>query len=285
MRIAMSGSHGLIGSALTEALEARGHTVQPISRTEVPNLSDVEIVINLAGANIAGRRWTESYKHEILSSRLAVTRSIVAALNAEARKGRSLTFVSGSAMGFYGSRGSEDLPEEAPGGGGFLADVCRAWEGEASRADATHRLVVLRTGHVLAPEGGLLAPQRPLFKAGLGGPIGKGLQWQPWIHIDDYVRGVLHVLERDTIAGPVNMAAPHPVRQRDFARAFGQSLGRSGTFPTPELGPTLALGREMTRELLLASQKAVPGVLLDTGFRFEHPEVEEALASLASQNA
>lgn len=280
MRIAMTGSHGLIGSALTSALEADGHTVTRLGREGAYSLADQDAVVNLAGAGIANKRWSDDRQLEIYSSRIGVTRRVVDALAVEAERGHSLVFLSGSAVGFYGSRASEELTETSEAGTGFLADVVQDWEDEAVQAHASHRTVLLRTGHVLAARGGLLGPQRPLFQLGLGGPLGNGTQFLSWITLEDYVRAAIHLLTRSTLEGPVNMTGPAPVRQRDFARAFGASLNRPAVLPTPMVAPRLLLGSEMVEELLLASQRALPNALLTDGFVFRHTEVQGALNSL-----
>lgn len=282
MRCAITGSHGLIGEALVEGLEADGHTITRLGRDTVPDLRDQDAVINLAGASIAGGRWTAKYKKTIRSSRLDVTGNVVTALNREAERGHSLTFLSGSAVGFYGSRTSEYLTERSTTGSGFLADVCLAWEATAMTAHASHRTVLLRTGHVLSRRGGLLGPQRPLFQAGLGGPLGNGTQFMPWIMREDYVRAVRHILATESIRGPVNMTSPNPVRQREFAEAFARSLGRPALVRTPAWAPRLVLGREMTEEMLLSSQRAVPTVLEDSGFEWKYTMIQPALDSLTS---
>ena len=283
MHIAITGSHGLIGHALVQALRERGDHVKRLSRSHVPDLTHQDAVINLAGANIAGRRWSRAYKNEIRDSRLGVTQRVVEALNREAARGHALTFLSGSAVGFYGSRASEELTERSSLGSGFLASVVRDWEKTAATAHSLHRTVYLRTGHVLAPHGGILGPQRPLFKAGLGGPIGQGTQFLPWITLDDYVRAVLHLLDNPEVSGPVNMTGPQPVRQRDFAAAYGRALHRPVLLPTPVFAPRMVLGKEMTEELLLASQHALPEALQRHGFTFQHTTIDDALVHVEAQ--
>lgn len=285
MRIAITGSHGLVGTALSAALEERGDCVTAVGRSEVPDLSHHDAVINLAGAGIASRRWTEKYKKTIVESRVGVTGRVVEALNREAQRGHRLTFLSGSAVGFYGSRTSERLTERSSPGKGFLADVAKRWEAAALAGDPRHRTVLLRTGHVLAPHGGLLSPQRPLFLAGLGGPIGSGTQFQPWITLSDYVRAVLMLLDTPRARGPVNMTSPNPVRQRYFARAFGASLGRPALVSTPAWAPSLVFGAEMAEELVLASQRAMPSTLVDLGFEFMYPDLGEALEAIEAERS
>lgn len=280
MKIAISGSNGLIGSALVEALSARGDEITRLARDQVPDLSTQDAVINLAGASIAGRPWTKRYKQEILNSRLTVTKNIVEALNHEAKQDHQLIFLSGSAVGFYGSRTSEELTENSLAGSGFLAEVVKQWEAAAAKAADLHRTVLLRTGHVFATHGGILGPQRLLYSAGLGGPISNGTQYMPWIMIDDYTRAVMHLLDNPDAHGPINMTSPNPVRQRDFAEAFARSLGRSAKVKTPIFAPKLLLGQEMVNELLLASQNAVPQALMDLGFTFQHTEIGPALIEL-----
>lgn len=283
MKVAITGSHGLIGSALVGALEQRGDTVQRCGRGDIPNLSECDAVVNLAGTGIASQRWTARHKSDIRNSRIDTTRRVVSALAREADNGRSLRFLSGSAVGFYGSRTSEELTEHSDRGTGFLASVCADWESEAATASPAHATALLRTGHVLAPRGGLLEPQRPLFRAGLGGPIGQGTQFQPWITLRDYVRALLFLLDTPSLQGPVNMTGPEPCRQREFAAAYALSLRRSARLTTPAWAPELLLGKEMTNELLLASQRALPTVLTGAGFIFHDTELATALRRLQAE--
>jgi uncharacterized protein (TIGR01777 family) len=189
-------------------------------------------------------------------------------------------FCSASAVGFYGDRGDEILDEASPAGSGFLAQVCQEWEAAATPAvDAGIRTAFLRTGIVLAGDGGSLKTQLPLFKLGLGARLGDGTQWTSWISIDDEVGGILHALEHDTVSGPVNLTAPAPVTNRSFTRAFGTAVHRPAALTVPGFALKAILGSEMAEQMLLGGQRALPGVLESTGYIFAHREVEDGLAA------
>ncbi|MFM8625418.1 MAG: TIGR01777 family oxidoreductase [Actinomycetota bacterium] len=295
MNILVTGASGLIGSALVPALEARGHTVvravrrTPTSTSEVAwdpaagtiasgALEGVDAVIHLAGAGIGDKRWTDSYKREILESR---TRST--ALLAEAMASATVAprvFLSGSAIGIYGPRGDETLDETAAQGNGFLADVCRAWEDAAAPAVAAGvRTVYLRTGIVLSPAGGALKKQLPLFRLGLGGKFGNGRQWQSWISIDDEVAAIIHLLGGNA-RGAVNLTAPEPVTNAEFTKVLAGVLSRPAVIPIPSFGPKALLGGELADALLFTGQRVVPAALTADGYVFGHPTLESALRSL-----
>jgi len=295
MQILVTGASGLIGSALVPALEARGHTVvravrrTPTSTSEVAwdpaagtiasgALEGVDAVIHLAGAGIGDKRWTDSYKREILESR---TRST--ALLAEAMASATVAprvFLSGSAIGIYGPRGDETLDESAAQGNGFLADVCRAWEDAAAPAVAAGvRTVYLRTGIVLSPAGGALKKQLPLFRLGLGGKFGNGRQWQSWISIDDEVAAIIHLLGGNA-RGAVNLTAPEPVTNAEFTKVLAGVLARPAVIPIPSFGPKALLGGELADALLFTGQRVVPAALTADGYVFHHPTLESALRSL-----
>ncbi len=293
MRIAIAGSSGFVGSHLVPRLEAAGHEVLRLVRSGSPpahgpavrwdpargaldpgELAGVDAVVNLAGANVAARRWTAAWRRRLWDSRVLATRTIVRAM---AAAGGPRVLVSASATGYYGDRGDEELDESSLPGEGFLAELARAWEEEALRAgERGVRVVLLRLGVVIGP-GGALARMLPPFRLGLGGPLGSGRQWVSWISLRDAAGAVLHALGDAGLSGPVNAVSPHPVRQRDLARVLGRTLHRPAAIPAPAPLLRLALGG-MARELLLSSQRVLPRCLEETGFRWEHPELADALA-------
>lgn len=293
MKIVIAGASGFIGQALVAGLESDGHEVRRLVRTaatgprtipwnpaarelDATALHGVDVVVNLAGENIGAGRWTAGRRRGILQSRLSATGTLVDAL---ARLDRPPTvLLSASAVGFYGDRGDVELDEAAPGGDGFLADVCRRWEDEAARAGALGvRVVRARFGVVLAVEGGALARMLPVFRLGLGGRLGSGRQWMSWISRDDAVAALRHLLGGG-VEGPVNLVAPAPVTNAEFTRCLAQALRRPAIFPVPAAALRLALG-QMADEALLASTRAVPGRLRASGFAFRHPTLGAALAA------
>lgn len=294
MRIAVTGASGLIGTALSRRLKADGHDVVPVVRrapgdneigwsVDEKRIDDgafdgIDAVVHLAGAGIADKRWTDSYKQEILTSRTVGTALVAQAVN-DATNGPKV-LLSGSAMGYYGTSATETFTETSPAGTGFLADVCEAWESSAAPAqrDGT-RVGFLRTGLVLSADGGALKKQLPLFKLGLGGKMGSGDQWQSWIHIDDEVGAIVHLLTSDVV-GPVNLTAPNPVPQAGFADTLGDVLGRPTFLPIPKFGPKLLLGGELADSLLFTGQNVVPAVLENDGYTFAHPTLDGALRDL-----
>jgi uncharacterized protein (TIGR01777 family) len=288
MKVAVAGANGLIGSNLVRALRARGDEVVPLVRNPrnpgevrwdpkaggewTRALDGVDGVVNLAGANVGGKRWSEDYKKEIRESRLQATRALVEGMRSASRRPR--VFVSASAVGYYGGRGDEEVTESTPPGRDFLAEVCKAWEGEAAHAEQLGvRTVLLRTGVVLDGNDGALKKMVPPFKAFVGGPIGSGRQWVPWIHIGDEVGLILWALD-GTVRGPVDATAPNPARMEDFARALGRALGRPSLLPVPGFALRLAIG-EMA-EVLLEGQRAVPRKALEGGYRFQFEDLEGA---------
>jgi uncharacterized protein (TIGR01777 family) len=288
MKVAVAGANGLIGSNLVRALRARGDEVVPLVRNPrnpgevrwdpkaggewTRALDGVDGVVNLAGANVGGKRWSEDYKKEIRESRLQATRALVEGMRSASRRPR--VFVSASAVGYYGGRGDEEVTESTPPGRDFLAEVCKAWEGEAAHAEQLGvRTVLLRTGVVLDGNDGALKKMVPPFKAFVGGPIGSGRQWVPWIHIGDEVGLILWALD-GTVRGPVDATAPNPARMKDFARALGRALGRPSLLPVPGFALRLAMG-EMA-EVLLEGQRAVPRKALEGGYRFQFEDLERA---------
>ena len=296
MIVAVTGSSGLIGRALVPALEEHGHEVRRLVRRapsgphevrwdpaagtiDEAGLSGIDAAIHLAGEGIAEKRWTEEQKRKILDSRVQGTTLLATTLARLDPKPRVL--LSGSAVGWYGNGGDEVLTEATPQGEGFLPDLVAQWEAAAQPAvDAGIRTVFLRTGIVLSPDGGSLGKQLPLFKLGLGGPVGDKRAYWPWIALDDWVAAALHLLAADGVSGPVNLTAPNPARNKEIARAIGKALGRPAVLPVPKLGPRLLLGRELADALLGDSQRVVPERLLASGYEFRHPDVEGALRSM-----
>jgi uncharacterized protein (TIGR01777 family) len=301
LTVAVTGASGLIGTALTALLTTGGHRVIKLVRHPVapgtenerqwdpgnpaPGLLDgVDAVVHLAGASIAGR-FTAAHKREVRDSRIEPTRrlaELAARTAGTAGTGQLTTFVSSSAIGFYGAdRGDEVLTEDSPRGTGFLADLVADWEAATQpAADAGLRTVLMRTGIVQSPKGGSLRLLRPLFEAGLGGKIGDGRQWLSWIGIDDLTDAYLHALVDPALSGPVNGVAPDPVRNADYTVTLGRVLRRPAIIPVPGFGPRLLLGAEGAREVAEASQRIRPDALLTAGHAFRYTRVEPALRHL-----
>ena len=292
MRIAVTGSHGLVGRALVAALAEDGHEVVPIvrgtpdhgqigwdpsaARLDPADLEGVDAVVHLAGEPIGARRWTAAQKLRIQESR---TRSTALLARTAARmRGGPRTLLCASGVHFYGDRGDEVLTAGSGPGGGFLSRVVRAWEAAADPARAAGlRVVHVRAGVVLAPEAEILTRQVPLFRLGLGAKMGSGRQHLSWIAIDDIVRVYRHLLTSSDLAGAVNAVSPNPVTNAEFTRTLARVLGRPVVLPfIPRLGPRLLLG-EMADELLFSSQRVLPERLLADGFEFRYPELEAAL--------
>jgi uncharacterized protein (TIGR01777 family) len=296
MRILLTGASGLIGGALRARLPARGHALVSLvrrpprgpdeiawdpaaGRLDAGVLSGFDAAIHLAGASLAERRWTPERRRMLRESRVGPTRLLAGALAATASPPRVL--VSASAMGWYGDRGDEVLEESAAPGAGFLAELAREWEAAAQPAAAAGiRVVHPRTALVLTPAGGALATLLPLFRLGLGGPLGDGRQWWSWITLADLCGALLHLIEREDVRGPFNAASPGPATNAAFARAVARVLGRPAWLPAPAFALRLFLGRGLADEALLASQRLRPGVLERTGFAFADPELEPALARM-----
>ena len=293
LRIAVGGASGLIGTQVCALLETGGHTVIRLERggttgsgvigwdpargtLDPRDLAGIDVVLHLGGASIA-TRFTDKNKEEILRSRVDSTRLLVRAIGQLAADERPQALVVGSAVGYHGiDRGDEILSEEQPPGEGFLAHVCEEWEKAAHGAEALGvRVINVRTGLVLTPSGGLLRPQLPLMTAGLSGPLGGGRQWQSWIGIDDMAGAVAHLVLSEDASGPYHVAAPNPVRQKEFARIVAGVLHRPAVVPTPLAGPRALLGPEATRELVAASHRVDVTKLLDTGYRFRHANLRE----------
>ncbi len=291
--IAITGASGLIGRALADHLSARGDIVvrlvrrlphSPVERQWDPDrewldpasLADVDTVVNLAGAGVGDHRWTTSHREAILTSRVSGTRTLVTAILAA---GRPIALVNGSAVGYYGDRGEEILTEESPAGLGFLSEVVRAWEG-ATRplADAGLAVSMARTGIVLAPDGGALAPLLRLARLGLGGPIGSGRQFWPVISLTDEVAALTFLIDHPDLTGPVNVVGVEPVRQRDLMSALGALLHRPAVLPAPKFAVRAVIG-EFAGEIT-ASQRVLPERLRAAGFEHRHSTVAAALASI-----
>jgi uncharacterized protein (TIGR01777 family) len=295
MKVAVSGMTGFVGIAVTGALLKAGHEPIPLVRAggapgrgirwdpdagtvDAEAFSSVDAVLHLAGENIAAGRWTAARKESIRDSRVRGTALLADAVARCSRPPR--LFACASAVGIYGDRGDESLSEESPPGSGFLAETCLAWEAAARRAGSKRtRVVTMRTGMVLHPSGGALAAMLPLFRLGLGGPSGSGLQYVSWIARDDLAEAYRFVLETEGITGPVNATAPGAVTNGDFARALGKALRRPAFVPAPAFALRLLLG-EMARELLLSGARVVPGKLLSGRFPFRFPDLEGALGEM-----
>jgi len=295
VRVAMTGSHGLIGGALVEALSGGGHDVTRLVRgtagpgevawdptggtIDAARLEGHDAVVNLAGPGIGDRRWDADRKAAIRDSRVDGTGLLARTLASLERPPRVLA--SGSAVGFYGDRGDEELTEASTKGDGFLADVVDDWEqATAPAADAGVRVAHLRSGVVLSRRGGALAKQLGPFKAGLGGRIGSGRQYLSWITLDDEVAAIVHVLEHEDLRGPVNLTAPGAVTNAEFTRALGAALHRPTLLPVPMIALNLIFGSEMVREMLLGGQRVRPAALDASGFEFGQPEIEGALRAV-----
>lgn len=296
MRVLVSGSTGLIGTALLQRLEQYGHDAVRLVRGEAPDdrpfvrwdpamgriepadLVGIEAIVHLGGEGIASKRWTKAQKARILDSRVDGT-----SLLAEAASSMAIppaVFLSGSAIGFYGDRGDERLDESSSPGHGFAAQVSIEWEGATGVIDESiTRVAHLRTGVVLSTDGGALAEQLPFFRLGLGGRVGSGDQWLSWITIEDAVAAIIWLLDHP-LSGPVNLTAPRPVSNADFAKALGRVLHRPTLLPTPRPVLWARLGRELTATLLESSAHVSPAALEASGFSFAQPELEPALRSL-----
>jgi hypothetical protein len=289
MQVLVTGASGLVGSALTRALRERGDTVVAVSRAPAADqdglrwvnwagLADAvdgsNAVVHLAGANIADQRWTPARKTELRVSRIDSAQRLVDAVRVAANK--PSVFVTASAVGYYGSRGSETLSEDAPPGADFLAQLCQDWEAVAQ--DSRLRTVALRNGVVLSRHGGALAKLLLPFRLGLGGPIGRGHQYFPWVHIDDAVGVALHAIDNEDVTGPLNVVGPQPVTSAAFSKALGRALHRPAVLPLPPLLFKLRLGEGAS--VLTASQRAVPTRTLQLGYRFRFSEIDAALADI-----
>ena len=297
MKIFITGGLGFVGSELTPFLLDRGHHVTAVGRaahqdrfthdnyrylsadTTRPGdwqaaLDDVDAVVNLTGKSIF-KRWSKTYKQQIYDSRLLTTRNIVSALPAE----KSIVLCSASGAGYYGSRGDDILDEEQPPGDDFLARLSIDWEAAAmSAADKGVRAVTMRFGVIFAGSGGALSKMIPAFKAFVGGPMGNGRQWFPWIHLEDLMAALVFIFDHPQITGPLNFCAPNPVTNRELAATLGKTLHRPAIMPAPAFMMRLVLGE--FSQVLLGSQRTVPRNLLDHGFEFQYPEIGQALKAI-----
>jgi len=302
MRILISGATGLIGQSLCELLTQEGHTVIGVSRSgkkpsglsvaemyhwdpttgapPEPALEQVDAVVSLAGEPIAARRWSDQQKKSIRDSRVITTRNLVEGMSRASQKPKVL--VSSSAVGFYGDRGDEVLDETSTAGRGFMSEVCQAWEREATQAsDLGVRVVLVRTGVVLSAEGGALQKMLPPFKLGVGGRLGDGKQWFPWIHIADIAGIYRHSIHTSSLSGAINGTGPEPVTNAQFTRELGRVLHRPVFLPVPEMALRALMG-EMA-DVLFDSQRVLPKTALGSGYKFLYPSLDRALEDVLSQ--
>ena len=294
MKIVVAGGTGFIGEPLVQRLMARGHDVAVLTRNPanvrsgraVPwsgvasEVAGAEAVINLAGENVGAGRWTAERKRRIVDSRVGSTRELVEAMRGNPPQRR--TFISASAVGYYGPRGDELLDESAPAGEGFLADVVRQWEEAARGAETIARVVLLRFGVVLAGDGGALQKMMLPFRLGVGGPIGSGRQWMSWVDREDVFRAMEWAIDRPEVRGVYNITAPNPVINRDFARALGRALRRPAVLKTPAFALRLIFG-QMADEVLLSGQRVAPARATIEGFAFEYPTIDAALRHVSAR--
>ena len=296
MRVLISGSTGFIGNALVARLREVGHQPVRLVRSSNPGdvpsvrwnpadgtidegaLDDIDAVVHLAGEGIAEKRWTDQQKTRIMQSRVDGTRTLAAAM--AAADDPPSVFLSGSAIGYYGSRGDERLDETSTAGDDFVVDVVKAWEAEAASIATDHtRLAYLRTGVVLHPSGGVLQQQLPFFRFGLGGKIGNGRQWFSWISLADEVAAIIHLLDAD-VEGPVNLTAPNPVTNAEFTKTLGRVLRRPTVLPTPKPAIWALYGRELSKTVVEGGAHISPAVLQESGYDFVDPELEGALRQM-----
>jgi len=301
VKIVIAGGSGFLGDALGQAFADDQHEVVVLTRGAArppadsrrrlvawtPNgdagawaseLNGATAVVNLAGESIAAKRWSAVQKLRILDSRILATRSLVAAIGTAASP--PVVFVSGSAVGYYGPRGDDIATEDAPAGTDFLADVCVRWEAEASHATTPRtRVALVRTGLVLDRRGGALPRMLPPFWFGAGGPVGSGQQYWPWIHLRDWVDLVRWIVRSANVSGPINVTAPTPATNAEFARTLGRVLRRPAVLPAPAFALRLLLG-EMADALLLSGQRAVPAKAERLGFNFRYRDLDDALRSI-----
>jgi uncharacterized protein (TIGR01777 family) len=294
MKVLITGASGLIGTALRKSFEEKGYEMLLASRKapkhedevqwspdtgfadeDLPRLEGLDAVVHLAGENIAGFRWTDEKKKAIRDSRVHGTRNMIEAFARLEKKPE--VFVSASAIGFYGDRGDDELTETSSAGDTFLSEVCKEWESESRRAeDMGIRTVLLRNGIVLSKDGGALATMLTPFKFGVGGVIGSGKQWMSWVSLDDVVAIINFAIENEKIRGAINVASPEPVTNEEFTKTLGDVLYRPTFLPLPEFAVNLVFG-EMGDALLIDSTKVLPKRLLDAGFEFKYPDLNDAI--------
>ncbi|HVT08255.1 MAG TPA: TIGR01777 family oxidoreductase [Polyangia bacterium] len=304
LTVAITGATGLIGTAVAASCARDGMRVAALVRNTAraadrlagatlhawdatsglppeAALAGADAVVNLVGEPIAEGRWTDARKKQLRDSRVVATRALVDGLRGLATRPRVL--ISASGTGYYGDRGDEILTETSPPGTGFIAELARDWEAEALKAEELGvRVVILRNGVVLAREGGILKKLLPPFRLGLGGKIGSGAQWMPWIHLEDEIGLIRHAIAHESVRGALNIVAPEPATNAEFVRAMGEALGRPTAFTAPAFALRLAFGT-MTDEVLLASQRVMPVRTLETGYTFRHPLLREALTQLLAR--
>lgn len=296
MQIAIAGGTGFLGTALVTALRADGHRVRVLTRhprhaddvawspekqdgrTWTTVIDGADAVINLAGESIAGARWNAARKQAIRHSRLQATGALVLAIG-DARR-RPPVFISASAIGFYGNRGDERLTEDSSLGSDFLADVCRDWERIAMEVATMTRVVRLRTGIVLGRSGGALPPMAVPFRLFVGGPVGTGEQYMSWIHVEDWVAMVGWALATDAVSGAINLTAPAPVTNTEFAHTLGRALHRPSFMRAPALALRVLMGGEMAEALVLGGQRVLPARAEAMGYSFKYPTLESALRAI-----
>jgi uncharacterized protein (TIGR01777 family) len=292
MRVMIAGASGLIGTSLIPHLRHGGHEVlrlvrreprapdergwdPPTGRVQDSAMDGVDAIVNLCGVGIADRRWSDARKQVIKDSRVEPTEVLASAAVAH----RIPALINASGINYYGATGDRAVDETAPLGTGFLAEVCGDWEVATAAATESSRVVLLRTGAVLSPSGGMLGKLRPLFKVMLGGRIGTGRQYLPWISLDDEVGAIAFLLEHPEVSGPVNLAAPEQVTNARFTEALGHAVHRPTPIPVPAAALRALLG-EMAEEMVLTGPRAVPAVLERAGYQFQHPTLAEALGSV-----
>lgn len=292
MKVVLAGGSGFLGSALNDALRARGDETIVLSRRShvrwEPNgsigpwavvVDGADAIVNLAGEPLPERRWTRAHKQRLFDSRVLATRSLVDAVRAASRKPR--VFVSASGVGFYPDS-ADIVDESSPAGAGFMSQLCVAWESEAGQIESDQtRVVRLRTGVVLHRDGGALQKMLLPFKLGIGGPIGSGRQWWAWLHRDDWVRMTLWAIDTHAVRGAINVCAPEPAQNRDITRALGRALRRPAILPAPAFALRLVFG-EMADEMLLASQRAIPRRARELGLAWKYPELDAAMRAAIS---
>ena len=307
MKVVIAGGSGFLGNALAWSWAEESHDVRVLTRslpagqvqhesgTGTPGITRIgwlpdgqpgalarevdgaSVVVNLAGESVAGARWSTARKQALRESRLLGTRSLVSALVQGANSPQ--TFISSSAVGYYGDRGSDPLSEDSSPGDDFLAHLCVEWEAEAQRATAPgRRIVLLRTGVVLEKSGGALPEMMRPFRFFVGGPLGSGRQYVPWVHRLDWIEMVRWIVNTPGVAGPLNVTAPHPVTNAEFVRALGRSMHRPALLPAPTFALRIAMG-EMA-DAILASQRVLPGVALAHGYHFRYPEIDIAFRGI-----